>query len=232
VSPLFQNRYRIESTRLLEWNYGSVGIYFITICTQGGNCWFGKIKKGEMHLSNAGKIVAREWIRTEEIRKRVTLDKWIIMPNHFHGIIILNKINGNDTVETQCILKYNHGIHPVETQCIASLQHQHQYQSTSQNSNIKCAQINQKQTLYQNANINRAQKNKFGPQQDNLASIIRGFKSKACINIRMQVHSGFKWQPRFFDHIIRTEKELNRIRAYIVNNPRKWYHDRNYSGKI
>ncbi len=121
MSQLFQNRYRIESTRLSKWNYGSVGIYFITICTQSSICWFGKIKKGEMYLSNAGKIVASEWIRTEAMRVRVKLDKWIIMPNHFHGIIILKDKNGIDHVETHCNLKYNHGINPVETHCNASL---------------------------------------------------------------------------------------------------------------
>jgi putative transposase len=63
--------------------------------------------------------------------------------------------------------------------------------------------------------------NSFGPQSKNMASIIRGFKSvvtkRAC-----QIDPGFAWQPRFYDHIIRTNADLKRIRNYIRDNPNKW----------
>jgi len=68
--------------------------------------------------------------------------------------------------------------------------------------------------------------NKFGPQSKNLASIIRGFKigvkKWATIN-----NVNFDWQPRFYDHIIRDENDLNRIRKYIRENPARWEFDRN-----
>lgn len=74
-------------------------------------------------------------------------------------------------------------------------------------------------------------RNKFGPQKNNLASIIRGFKMsvKTLCN---KNHIDFAWQPRFYDHIIRDEKSLMNIRRYIANNPIKWEFDRNNREKL
>jgi REP element-mobilizing transposase RayT len=76
------------------------------------------------------------------------------------------------------------------------------------------------------ASLQGAYKNKFGPQSNNLSSIIRGFKAGvkkyATIN-----NIDFAWQPRFYDRIIRSEDELGKIREYIINNPLKWELDKN-----
>jgi len=68
--------------------------------------------------------------------------------------------------------------------------------------------------------------NKFGSQSKNLASIIRGFKigvkKYATIN-----DLNFTWQPRFYDHVIRNDESLNKIREYIQTNPEMWERDRN-----
>ena len=68
--------------------------------------------------------------------------------------------------------------------------------------------------------------NAFGPQLHNLGSIIRGFKSAATNRIHTAGGEKFAWQPRFHDHIIRDDSELNRIREYIINNPLMWYYDK------
>jgi REP element-mobilizing transposase RayT len=70
-------------------------------------------------------------------------------------------------------------------------------------------------------------RNAFGPQSNNLSAIIRGFKGATTKNIHAVGFAEFKWQSRFYDHIIRDEMELNRIRKYIINNPSKWKNDRN-----
>ena len=64
-------------------------------------------------------------------------------------------------------------------------------------------------------------KNKFGPQSKNLSSIIRGIKSVITVYSKKTIQE-FSWQPRYFDHIIRTIPELNRIRKYIKENPQNW----------
>jgi REP element-mobilizing transposase RayT len=86
---LFNNKYRIESARLKGYDYSTPGEYFVTICVGGKIEWFGNVVDGKMKRNDVGEIVAEEWKRTQEIRNNVVLDEWVIMPNHFHGIIII-----------------------------------------------------------------------------------------------------------------------------------------------
>jgi len=65
----------------------------------------------------------------------------------------------------------------------------------------------------------------FGAQSQNLASIIRGFKIGVTKNAR-KINSGFAWQSRYHDHIIRNNKSFNRIQAYIKSNPQNWKKDK------
>jgi REP element-mobilizing transposase RayT len=81
-----------KSIRLKEYDYSKPNAYFITICTYNKECIFGAIINGEMQLNAYGKIVENEWLKTPAIRPYVLLDKYIIMPNHFHGIIIIDGV--------------------------------------------------------------------------------------------------------------------------------------------
>ncbi len=76
-----------KSIRLKGYDYSKEGLYFITICTQNRENLFGEIINGVMILNNAGLIVKKELLKTNEIRKNVKIDKWVIMPNHIHFII-------------------------------------------------------------------------------------------------------------------------------------------------
>ncbi len=171
---LYQNKYRIESARLKEWEYTNAAWYYITVNTKKHISFFGKIIYGEMVLNEIGKIIKDEWLNTEKIRKHVELDCYQIMPNHLHGIIILN-----DHVETTRRVVVN----PDETkQRIVST------------------------TLKPNS----------------ISSIIGQFKSVCTKRIHESGYDKFAWQPRFYDHIIRNEKELYHIRKYICENPERW----------
>jgi len=89
----YQHKYRISSARLKEWNYGAEGSYFITICTKRREHFFGEIINNEMQLSYLGKVVEDEWLKTFELRPDMKLEmgEFIVMPNHFHGIIIIGE---------------------------------------------------------------------------------------------------------------------------------------------
>ena len=91
MADRFRNRYCIKSARLEGYDYSASGGYFVTICTHDREYWFGEIVRGKMQLSEIGEIVADEWVKTEQIRSNVELDEWVIMPNHFHGIIMITK---------------------------------------------------------------------------------------------------------------------------------------------
>ena len=83
-----------RSIRLKNYDYASSGAYFVTIVTHGRQCLFGQIVDGQMRLNEFGEIVCDEWLKTEIIRPRVQLDVFVIMPNHIHGIIIVNDVDG------------------------------------------------------------------------------------------------------------------------------------------
>ncbi|MBM4176972.1 MAG: transposase [Ignavibacteria bacterium] len=93
MTKFFHHKYRIESARLEGWDYSTPWWYYITINIKDHVCRFGEVHNGKMILNELGKIVEHEWMKTADIRKNVELDYYVIMPNHIHGIIILNENN-------------------------------------------------------------------------------------------------------------------------------------------
>ncbi len=77
-----------QSIRLPGYDYAQSGMYFVTACTEGRECLFGKVVQGKMIVNQIGQIVEGEWLRTPDIRPFVVLDEFIVMPNHLHGIIV------------------------------------------------------------------------------------------------------------------------------------------------
>jgi REP element-mobilizing transposase RayT len=105
---LYKNKYRIESTRLQEYDYSSPGAYFITVCTINREYYFGEIADGKMILNNFGKIVLDCWHDLPNHYANIILDEFVIMPNHIHGIICINNVEtGLKPVSTT---KTNHGL--------------------------------------------------------------------------------------------------------------------------
>ena len=160
-------KFRRRSIRLKDYDYSRAGAYFVTICVDNHDCVFGNIQGENMVLNELGNKVQQFWEQIPEHNENVILDEFVIMPNHIHGILLINKPNYDDW-----------------------------------------------------------RPNKFGPQSNNLGSVVRGYKAGvkkyATIN-RIE----FEWQPRYHDSIIRTENALRNIRQYIIDNPMKWEQDRN-----
>lgn len=82
-------RHHRRSVRLKDYDYASNGAYFVTLCTAGRICLFGKVRDGAVDLSEAGQIAHDAWLASEKIRHEVVLDEFIVMPNHVHGIILI-----------------------------------------------------------------------------------------------------------------------------------------------
>ena len=229
MTEKFRNKYRVESTRLQNWDYGSNAAYFVTICTKNRIHYFGKIvdtqniaslnaerqnsASQQMQLSEIGKIANQNWLSIPEHFPFVKLGNHVIMQNHVHGIIIIDK--PMDSVETQNIASGEQKSQGIafgeqETQGIASLKQTEHITSGEQKT--------------QGIASLPSQPNKFGPQSNNLASIIRGYKSSvktyATIN-----KIDFVWQPLFHEHIIKSDNAFHRISEYILNNPANWIND-------
>jgi len=88
------DKHHRRSIRLQGYDYSQPGIYFITICTKNHECLFGEILNGEMRLNDFGKIAHQCWLEIPNHFPHIQLDEFVIMPDHIHGIIILNDIVG------------------------------------------------------------------------------------------------------------------------------------------
>jgi putative transposase len=76
-----------RSVRHQGHNYAAPGAYFVTVCVQHRRCLFGEIADGEMHLNAAGQMVHSSWEQLPERWPCLILDAFVVMPNHFHGIL-------------------------------------------------------------------------------------------------------------------------------------------------
>ena len=140
--------------RAAGYDYSSPGAYFATICVQREMVKqniFGHIENDLMQLNENGKIIDRCWNDLIHHYKNIALDEYVIMPDHFHGIVV-----------------------------------------------VECA-------------------------GHGLPEIIRGFKTFSSKQINaLSNNFSFHWQKSYYDHIVRDEDDLNRIRRYLKNNPVKW----------
>ena len=149
-----------KSNRLNYHDYTKAGYYFVTICIAGKRPYFGHIKDEKMQLNEHGQIVYKYWHAIIKNYPSVSLDYFVIMPNHLHGIIVLKEKGETDKS-------------PVS-----------------------------------------------------LSVIIKSFKQVTSKQLRFKI-SEFAWQKSFYDHVIRDDADLLRIREYITNNPLKWELDEN-----
>lgn len=97
MSKKYKNEYRIESTRLQSWNYGWNATYFVTINTKNRIRYFGEINDGKMIYSEIGNYAEKYWQEIPLHFPFVKLGSWVVMPNHVHGIIIINKPKKDQT---------------------------------------------------------------------------------------------------------------------------------------
>ena len=198
MDNLFRNKYRTDSIRLKNWDYGSNGLHFITICTHEMICFFGDIKNGEMILNDAGKIAQDFFLQIPKQFYFIELDEFVIMPNHVHGILNINKpetksqtTTSNTTIET-----------PVETRFIACPPEPKHKGGITGNHNPML--------------------------NETIGKVIRWYKGRCAFGIRKSISRDFSWQTRFHDHLIRDDKEYQKIANYIVENPSNWQKDKFY----
>ena len=84
-----------KPTRLKGYDYSIAGWYYVTICTQNKIKYLGKINNGKMELNDLGVIANTFWNNIGFLHKNIDMDYYIIMPNHIHGIIIINNTVGD-----------------------------------------------------------------------------------------------------------------------------------------
>jgi REP element-mobilizing transposase RayT len=152
-------------------------------------------------LTTMGQIVQGQWNRLVYRFPQVQLDEFVVMPNHVHGIIVITEADG-ETAET-----VGKGTTDIVGRGTARTKDDLQPNTT------RCAPTTEQ----------------FGkPVPGSIPTIMRSFKSAVTVRInRMRNTPGVPvWQRNYYEHIIRDNKELNRIREYIRYNPDRWESDR------
>ncbi|MEZ4827833.1 MAG: transposase [Bacteroidia bacterium] len=230
MAEKFQNKYRIPSARAAFWDYRWKGAYFITICTKNRLHYFGEIENGKMVLSNAGVLADVFWHEIKNHAQNIALGEFVVMPNHIHGILILNG-DGNSGITSES----SESSESVETTHALSLQ-------SSQKPSQKPSQKSSPQPIEPESPteiehpIEFEQPKTIGQQRfqnqgkNSVSAIIGGYKS-AVTKHANRLGIDFAWQPRFHDRIIRDAAAFERISNYIINNPINWDND-TFRGKI
>jgi REP element-mobilizing transposase RayT len=188
-----------QSIRLRGYDYSWPGAYFITICSDNKQFLFGDIAEGQMHRNRYGEIVQEEWFRSATIRKEIELDAWMVMPNHVHGIVIITPVGAHGHVPELSIAPRGAAAHDVGA---------HGYAPPRAHGHVPL---------------------QIPPRRPrSLATFVGGFKGtvKTRINEMRRTPRAPVWQENYYEHIIRNEDELNKIREYILTNPLRWAHDR------
>ena len=168
-----------HSIRLKYYDYSQAGYYFVTICSQKRQSTFGEINNGQMQINDVGLMIQDQWQQLPCRFNEILLDEFIVMPNHFHGIIkIIRTLNNvSDLVGAPLVGAQN--TRPRKLGNIIGA-----FKSLSTN------------------------------------EYIRGVKEK-----EWEPFGGKLWQRNFYEHIIRDNNGLNKIREYIRENPSTWDDD-------
>jgi REP element-mobilizing transposase RayT len=170
-----------RSIRLKGFDYSSNNAYFVTVCVEKRRCLLGEIVNTEMVLNENGKVVVECWTDLPNHYSNIQLDKYVVMPNHFHGIIQICGVE----LKADSVLPERAGYKPAPT-------------------------------------------NTHG-----LSEIVRGFKTFSArrINTMLRISGKAFYQRNYYEHVIRNDYDLNRIRDYILTNPANWQSDELYNSE-
>ena len=189
-----------KPNRLKNFDYSSSGYYFITICTKDRQKYFGNIIDNKMILNEYGEIVKKCWTEILNHFDNVEFDEFIVMPNHVHGIVV---IVGAGSSRPSGLSRPMDLSRPILGQIIGYFK----YQSTK----------------YINDFVMKGSDNPINKGSDD--PINKGSDDPTPTGKQNEIKQIF--QRSFYDHIIRNEYSLFKIRQYIKDNPENWDEDRN-----
>lgn len=219
---IYKKKYRVETTRLKNHAYDN-GLYFVTICTKKKLQWFGKIVEGKIKLSELGKIVEQCIQDIPEHFPHVIVDDFCVMPDHVHIIISISS-----SVETRdARVSYNNKqlLHTSLTKNTNSVVRTNSLSPKDAEKKLEEENVSNEGSYLLKEKETRASRvstTKPSLRVNSLGSIINQCKGTVTRKARQVGASDFLWQPRYHDHIIRSEKELVPIQKYIRCNPSTW----------
>ena len=210
-----------RSIRLAGYDYRIAGAYFVTLCTQNRLCLFGDIANGEMILNGSGHMVHRVWNELPQFYPGVNIDAFQIMPNHFHGIIILvgatpcgrpDMAPPHDSTPTTPLV----GAGPRACPTPAAGQ----------------PQDGQPRGVAPTGMAGGGYENKTGVRLS-LPDVVHRFKTmttkKYADGVKQSGWPSFPgklWQRNYYERVVRDPDEMLQIQQYVLDNPQRWEFDR------
>ena len=194
-------RHHRRSIRLRGYDYAQAGAYFVTICVQDRACLFGEVIDSEVRLNEAGRMVVRWWDELARAYLGIDSDAFIAMPNHVHGIIVL-------------------GARPDELEGGGGPDDEGRHIGLPLPDN---AVVGADLRVRPPGDVRRA----------SLSRVVQWFKTmttneyiQGVRNLEWPPFRGRLWQRNYYEHVIRDERSLERLRDYVAGNPAGWPTDR------
>jgi REP element-mobilizing transposase RayT len=200
------DRHHRRSIRLKGYNYARAGAYFVTLCTQDRLCLFGDVVDGAVRLNRYGEHMVRWWKDVPRHFAAVNMDAFVVMPNHVHGIIVITNAPaaavgaGFPRPDSRPGDNRDMGIGGGGTPPL------------QMGDIANCGTPPQRR-----------------PSLGNIMAYFK-YQSTKQINALRQTPADRVWQRNYYEHIIRNQASLDRIRQYIRDNPAQWAFDRDNPG--
>jgi putative transposase len=207
--PFDGEKHHRRSIRLRGFDYTRGNAFFVTICSYQKECLFGGISEDAMILNAQGQCVEKAWLETAEKRPGIQLDDFVVMPNHFHGILWIIDEPYAHRRGTAC---------RAPDACRAP----NAYRASGIEKFTRLLGTARRAPTFD------LKSERFGrPVPGSLPTIIRSFKSAAgkTVNGSRGTPGTPVWQRNYYEHIIRSEAELQKTREYIRFNPVNWQSD-------
>ena len=214
-----------RTLRLQGYDYSQAGAYAVTICTHDGAFLFGYVADGAMHLSAAGRVVERVWDGLPEHYPHVGLDVFVVMPDHVHGVIVLADVPlpGDDGIEAN---RRPRGGPDASTGRRVGHRPTHtREQGRPSGHRAISGEQDEAGLRGRRAGLRPAPTKSVVAPRHGLSEVVRGFKSFSGrrVNELRGTPGVSVWQRGYYEHVVRNEEDLNRIREYIEGNPLRWW---------
>ncbi|KKT71352.1 MAG: hypothetical protein UX09_C0027G0007 [Candidatus Uhrbacteria bacterium GW2011_GWE2_45_35] len=171
----FKNKYRIASTRLPNWDYANNGFYFITICTDDREHHFGEVRNGYIFLNKIGEVVNNFWLEIPHHFLFIGLDEFVVMPNHVHGILVIDRDFIADSDD-------EYKLFPTESVAF----------SDATVETLQCnVSTDERDKRGENAHAKHEFYSKISPQSGSLSTVIRSYKSVCSKTIHKNFDKNF-----------------------------------------
>ncbi|MHB0877027.1 MAG: transposase [Anaerolineae bacterium] len=241
-----------RSTRLPGYDYTQAGAYFITMVTRERECLFGDVVEGSMQLSAWGEVALACWRAIPCHMPSTRLDAVVVMPNHVHGVLwIVDESDGVDAVDAAAAMAvgaqhaapspYDGAPSPSPAPssdprtpappraASPPVPTQEGPQERGQQRAQERAQVQQRAQTHERAQhaaplpISAAMRVTAG----SLGAVVRSYKAAVArqINADRDASGDPVWQRNYYEHVVRDEPSLDRVRRYVEENPRRWASD-------